>query len=535
MRRAFRRVPVPPPQQQQGVLATFPAPIRGKISNENLAGAQPLGAKVLVNAFPTQTGVRIRGGSKLIATVTNGAACLSMFTYVSGGLHKHFAATADKVFDVSAVADPAVIPAEEFSGQTTGYYSFAQFATSGGSFLYIVNGADKPMLYSGTAWTAIDGASTPAITGVTTATLSHVWVYRKRLFFVQTGTLNAWALPVDSIGGAATQISLAGIFQNGGSLLTGATWSLDAGDGIDDRCVFISDNGEVAVYEGADPSDASNWNLVGRYDISPLLGKRAMLPIAGDVLLLTQDGIVPLSQVVTKDPAALSLAAVSRNIEPDWRSEVSARNSHPWEMVKFPNFSMGIVSLPKTTSTEPKCFVVNLETGAWGEYSGWDTQCLIIHAGWAYFGTSDGKVMQAEIGGNDNGRIYTAQVAGQFDHLRNPGITKTVRMIRETWRSSRDFISQLSLSVNYQTQWPVAPNSAPDTTALDLWDVGLWDQAKWDAAQAERQTIVRWRSGGKTGFTISYQVQVTCGVTASPDAELVSLDLLYENGQLSIG
>jgi hypothetical protein len=528
MRRGFRRVPVAAKAQQKGETITFPAPIRGKVSNENLASAQPLGAKVLVNAFPTQTGLRVRGGSRKIATLDGPV--LSMFTYVSGSAAKHFAASQAKVYDVSSVADPSVVPPADISGQSAGYYSAVQFSTVGGEFLYIANGSDKLQLYNGTSWQAIDGASSPSITGVTTSTLSHVWAYRNRLFFIQSGSMYAWCLPVNSLGGAATQISLAGVFQNGGSLLTGGAWSMDAGDGIDDRCVFISNQGEVAVYEGADPGDPNDWRLQGRYDITPVLGKRALMPVGGDLLILTEDGIVPISQVVSKDPAALSLAAVSRNIEPDWRREVMARGGKPWEFIKFPRYNMGIVSLPVTTTAPPLCFVVNLETGAWADYTGWDTNCLVLHNKWAYFGTSDGKVMQAEIGGNDDGQIYTVQIAAQFDHLKSPGQTKTVRMARETWLASRDFNSRVSVSVNYQTVFPAAPNSAPDGGALDLWDVGKWDQAKWDAALANRTARVQWRSIGRTGYAVSWQIQVTCGVTATPDAELVSIDLLYDRG-----
>jgi hypothetical protein len=47
MRRGLRRVPVAAPTQQQHRTHTFPAPVRGKISNENLAASQPQGARVL--------------------------------------------------------------------------------------------------------------------------------------------------------------------------------------------------------------------------------------------------------------------------------------------------------------------------------------------------------------------------------------------------------------------------------------------------------------------------------------------------------
>jgi hypothetical protein len=43
------------------------------------------------------------------------------------------------------------------------------------------------------------------------------------------------------------------------------------------------------------------------------------------VLIATVDGIVPLSQAITKDRAELELAAITRNIKPMWRDEVNAK------------------------------------------------------------------------------------------------------------------------------------------------------------------------------------------------------------------
>ena len=99
------------------------------------------------------------------------------------------------------------------------------------NFLIAVNGANDRRVYDGTSW-----STSPAITGVASASLSHVWVFKNRLFFIEKDTMNAWCLAIDAIGGAATKISLSGVFKKGGSLLFGETWSIDAGDGLGERC-----------------------------------------------------------------------------------------------------------------------------------------------------------------------------------------------------------------------------------------------------------------------------------------------------------
>ncbi|MER9691989.1 hypothetical protein NKJ16_08625 [Mesorhizobium sp. M0179] len=528
MRAGFRRVPVAAQSQQRHSTLTFPAPIRGKISNENLAAAKPQGATVLENWFPTSTGIRLRGGLNKKATITAGTPVVSMMTYDGSAGRFMFAADVTHIYNVTAPASPSVIPVAAVSGQTSGYYSYVQFPSVGGDYLSAVNGTDSMKQFDGVAWSTV-----AALGPIATNKLSFVWTYRSREFFVEKGTLVAWFLPVDTISGTAADFSLAGVFQKGGSLLCGGTWSLDAGDGVDDKCVFISTKGEVAVYEGSNPADPNDWSLVGRYDMSPPRGSRAMMQAGGELLLAMDDGIIPISQAIQKDRAALALISVARNIEPDWRAEAAARSTLPWEVLKWPLFNMAIVSLPATTGQTKKCFVVNLQTGAWADYTGWDTRCLALHDGRAYFGTSDGKVMQCEVSGNDDGLPYTCTYVGLFDHMKAPARAKIVHMARTVFRASRKFIAKLSISADYQVRLPSAPASVANDVTLDEWDTGLWDVALWDAGSV-KTVSTKWASIGQSGFAVAPQVQVTCGVSPMPDAELVALDVTYEVGAVVV-
>lgn len=528
MRRGLRRVPVAAPAQQKHRTHTFPAPVRGKISNENLAASQPQGARVLENWFPTSTGIRLRGGSRRKATIGSGPV-VSMITYDSSSGRFMFAASATSIFDVTSPADPLVPPAAAVSGQTSGYYSYIQFATAGGDFLSAVNGTDSMRQFNGSVWSTV-----AALGPIATNKLSQIWAYRNRQFFVQKDSLVVWFLPVNQISGTAQDLSLAGVFQKGGTIKFGATWSLDAGDGVDDKCVIVSDQGEVAVYEGANPADPADWRLVGRYDISRPMGRRAFMQAGGDLLIAMEDEIVPISEAISKDRVALSMSSVSRNIEPDWRREVARRAAVlPWEIVKWPLMNMGIVSLPADVGQDMLCFVVNLETGSWADYTGWDTRCLAIHDDWAYFGTSDGRVMQCEVGGNDDGAPYVCTYVGLFDHLRVPAANKIVHMGRSVFLATRAFIAKLSMSTDYQVSLPAAPASTPDNTLFDEWDSGLWDVMKWDGS-SEKRISTRWGSIGRSGFVAAPQIQVTCGVTPTPDAELVAIDITYEVGAVVV-
>lgn len=519
----------PNPQAPRMKHKTFPAPVRGWITNENLSQAEPAGAAVFENWIPTSTGARVRRGSLKYATISTGPV-RRMWTFKSGAVEEFFAADDTKIFKITSPASPTIIPTPVVTGQTSGYYSTAQFGTAGGNYLSVVNGSDTPKLFDGAAW------SNHTFTGLgSPADLSFVWSFASRLWYIRKNTMSAFYLPVDSINGALTEFSLAGVFQEGGSLLFGGKWSLDSGDGLDDKIVFVSDQGEVGVFQGSYPGDTASWQKVGIYKITPPMGPNATMSAGGDLLIATEDGIVPLSEAIRKDAAALSLSAVTRAIEPEWKKEVAARIALPWEIIKWPTNNLMVVSLPSEDGSSGQyCFAANLETGAWcGPLIGWDTRCIAMFADQGFFGTNDGTIHAMEVGGSDDGVPYVCAYVGLPDHLDSPGITKTVHQARSTFKSNVSFKAKISASVNYSINLPTAPPSAANVTSSDLWDVGLWDVAAWDAGSTTT-TKTKWVSIGRTGFSVSPQVQITCGVTPSPKTELVTFDILFENGSVMV-
>lgn len=507
---------------------TFPAPIRGWVLNENLATVQPAGARILDNWICTTTGCRVRGGRAKHATI--GATPLSIWSY-NGTSEKMFAATSAGVFDVTAPANPETALTAAVTGRTSGYYSAAQFGTAGGDFQYLVNGVDKPLLYDGTSFVAIDGTSTPAITGVTTTKLSHVWSFASRLFFIESGTMNAWYLPVDSIGGAVNQFSLAGIFKKGSSLLFGATWSLDAGDGLDDKCLFVSTEGEVAVYEGTNPGDANAWSKAGVYSMPRPMGKKAFTQAGGDLLIATVSGLIPVSATIKNDIAALESKSVSRAITPYWQTKAQARallTGESWEFAKVQRNSTMFLTMPDPNDAEKPMLAVNLLTGGWSRCTGWDGRCLIEFNDCAYIGSADGCIYKLDTGGNDNGSIYTAVYLGQHESMGSASAKKTVLQMRAMFQTGSPIAPYISAQPDFQEVIASPPSSVANYTT-DVWDIGLWDVAVWDATTSISNSA-SWTAGGITGGTIAPELQLSFGVDPTPAVELVSIDATYSVG-----
>ncbi|MEL6277955.1 MAG: hypothetical protein AAFR28_03615 [Pseudomonadota bacterium] len=484
--------------------------------------------------FPTRDAVRIMRGSTKTADIGSGSV-RRLMTYKSGATETFFAADATSVHDIStAAADTPTTAA--ITGLAAGEYAWAQIGTSGGQFgvLSKLNTTDAPRIYDGSSW------STMSVTGATATDLGYVWLFKNRLWFVEHGTATLRALPVDSIGGAVVTLQLRAVFQRGSSALFGASWSGDSGEGLDDRLVIVGDTGEVLVYALTDPTDPATISLIGRYEITPPLGPNAHFQVGGDLVIATLDGMVPLSQVIARDSARVSLAAISRPIEPAWRAQVAAssRATAPWSVVKWDAENMALVSLPHATS--PVVYGFNVETNAWFSRPGWDAQAWGVFGDALYFGDSSGNILRAEVGGSDNGALYTARLTPAFQTLGNAAQHKECSMIRATLRGRVTNINpRLSVAVDWDDDtFPSAPSAAVESAAAALWDSGVWDLSAWDdggGAGAEVQTITtRWRSVPGQGFAFAPQIQLTLGNVREPSAELVSMDMLFKTGGLVV-
>lgn len=498
-------------------IKTWPAPVKGLIRNSALLAADPSGAEVLSNFIPTAQGARLRGGALEYADVTDPV--LQIMPYRSGSVEELFAATETDIYDVTAGG--AGVSA--VGSLTSGDWSYIQFATTGGQFLSMVNGADDAQLYDGASWTV------PAITGVSTDLLSFVWQHKRRQWFVEKDTLTAWYLPVDSIAGAADPFPLDGIFRFGGALLFGGTWSLDSGDGLDDVMIFVTTEGEIAVYQGTDPATAADWQLSGVYKIGRPLNKNGFFKAGGDLAILTEDGIVPVSEALQKDRAALQVSAITFPIEDLWQNAVASRLADfNFSVTVWPTKTLMIVGIPPISGRKT-ALVANTRTGAWAPIYGWDIQCLAIFQDQLYFGTSDGLVVRADVGGNDMGVAYTGEYVPKFQEMGNAGLKYALhaRAICRTEQSAR---VRLSCFADYVVG--ALPMSDPIGASIStIWGGGSkWgDGAKWGAGTPFATREV-WQGVTAQGFSLAPGLSITVNRDAAPFLEIVAISLAYEEG-----
>lgn len=376
-----------------------------------------------------------------------------------------------------------------------------------------------------------DGATAvPSINDVSTTNFSHVWVYKSRLFFLKRHSLIAYALNnTDSLGGNLTTINLGAVMTKGGSLIVGATISTsDAGSGPDDYCVFISDQGECAIYQGSDPSNALLWKLVGVYPIGRLLHKNAVMRAGGNLLVATETGLVPITNSMSKDVASLSDNAVSLPIEPTWKDYVAERMGK-WTIGKWTAKNMALVGFPTGDDGTKANFVLNLQTGAWARWTGFTIASAVEVDGHLYVGTDDGLVLDCETAGDDNGAEYNCLYVGLHESIAGGSLVQT-HMLRATWRYFSTFKYRTAMAVNYSYDEIEALLSEPTGTG-GIWDSGRWDVAVWGGFGSQ-QIATEWASTAGNGHVVSPIVALKIDGGVIPKIELVSLELTYTPGAL---
>ena len=316
------------------------------------------------------------------------------------------------------------------------------------------------------------------ITGANTDTFAQINLFKERLYFVEENSLNFWYLPVDSISGAVTKFPLGGIFKKGGYLQTMGTWTIDAGYGVDDLAVFITSNGEVAVYKGSDPSDPNDWSLVGLWNIGQTYARKCTFKYGGDLLILTEDGLVPLSaglQSTRLDPRVNITDKIFFAISK--AADLYASN-FGWQMLYFAKQNMLIVNIPVTGGQEQ--YVMHNITKSWARFTDISANCWEMSGDDAYFG-GNGFVARFYDTYSDNGSNVNAFVQQAYSYFDRRGQLKRFTMVRPILQTDNGLPTVLcGISTDFDTV-PLTSQISfnPSTLDIGVWDTSTWDDTNW--------------------------------------------------------
>lgn len=512
------------PAGQQALPVDFLAPVDGWRTDKPLEALPPTAASTLVNFFPEAGYIRPRNGSTTWTTAT-GASIGTLMPYFGASSNRMFAVdNAGNLWDISSPGAPVYNTSPGASG---GYVSYVNFTNSGGNWLLVCpwpGGSNLVASYNGSTWA---GAG---ITGWTTHP-TVVTNYRSRLYFLEYNTSNLWFMPTLAITGAlAGSINLGAIFKFGGLPVALGVWTTQTLNGPLQLLCILSSEGEVLIYTGSDPTNATNWNLLGSFKLGyPLGADRAFYQIGGDLAVMTVDGVVPLSKAITLDPSAVDQYALTGPIAPTWLSTVATvgRSTVGWQLAVHPSRRMAIINVPDPLFGDYQ-LVMNTETRAWTKFAGMTSTCWLSWNGNLYFGAPDGTVRQADVGANDNNSPIDCLSVGNWQRLKDGFAPKVSTLI------AVDAVLDSTATVYAGASWDYVATTpqgvASGTAAANaLWDGSTWDQSAWPGTKGQR--LIADASGTGTVFAPTVRVVVNGTTGQQPGSFVIGGSLMIQRGQ----
>lgn len=499
--------------------ASLPAPVGGWNARDSLGEMPPLDAVYLTNMFPKTTEVMLRRGYTEHATGLPDQV-ETLMEYAGASADKLFAISDGKIYDVSsagAVGAPAV------SSLTNSRWQYVNVGTTANNYLMLVNGVDKARFYTGSAW-AKDGDGAPYdITGVDSADCIQINMFKNRVWLVEDGTLNAWYLPTGQIGGSATKFPLNGVASMGGYLMAMATWTIDAGQGMDDYAVFVTSKGQLIMYKGTDPSSVNTFALVGVWVLGAPVGRRCFINLGGDVLLICQDGVLPISGILQSSRVNPRVALTDK-IQWAMSEAISTYGSNfGWQLLYYPESNILFLNVPVDSGMQQQ-YAMNTISKAWCNFTGWHANCWSLFNDQPYFG-GDGFVGHAWNGSTDAGDDIQGDGKQAFNYFKMPGVLKRWTMMRPILSTNGTPAVQANVNVDFDDTPPSAPISF-SSVSYGLWDAGLWDAATWGSDDVIQKN---WQGVTGLGYCASVRILINAqGINVN----WISTDTVFEKGAI---
>jgi hypothetical protein len=541
------------PQSLSHGLKTVLPPIKGINSVGSVASMPETDAIECDNMVATELGLSLREGwyeyainiggdsTRAVRTVMSYEGAPANSTVSPLSQSKLFAAVDSGIYLIEGGGDKAATAAAiALSGATNaGRLSCVQFTTAGGQYLIACSETDGGFLYNGATWmkmTSVGGPGPGYITGVDPSLFVQVCAWKKRLMFVERGTARVWILPVGSVGGAAVVFDFGPLLQNGGALVGLANWTQDAGDGIDDRLIVLGSSGDLLVYEGTDPTSATDFKNVGTWYIGqPPVGRRCFTTTGGDAYVLTQYGVIPVQQVVQGGldnilTSNTELLVQLRKLQDTLNTDFSTLlNQDGWELLALPSKALLHIARPSVSITEHIQYAFQQHSLAWSRFLDVPVRTFARRLNEVYGGTDDGRVLRVLDGTTDGLQLdgsgeqeIRARLTPAFSYFDEPTVLKQMLMIRLNFLGSSSPGYSVLMNADFSIN-PIGGAAVIGAPVGSLWDQSYWDQAVWAGGRA---SFAEWRSVEGLGYAMAPSLFIS----ASTKTTLASIEYMFKRG-----
>lgn len=474
----------------------IPPSVGGWNARDALASMSPEDAVIMDNVFPKQSEVVSRNGCSVHCNTAEGTYTVGMLAeYKAGTQRKLIAALNGKLINVTT-STPSTIG----SGFSSNNWKWVNH----GGKIFFVNGTDAPQDWDGTTLTAT------AWSGLTIANLSDVCVFKERLFFIEKNTLKFWyPASVKTLTGALTSFDLSYVGTFGGTLQAIGKITSDGGDGVDDKIAFYLSSGEVIVYEGSDPGDATKWSLVGVFTIGAPVGA-AVVKFGSDLVAITQGAYVQLTKVLPFGRTQKQSMDLSDKISGEVARMTRLYSGNTgWQATLYPKGRMLLFNVP-VSSTVFQQHVLNIDTRAWCRFTGWNFNTFCLFNDSLYAGGTDGKIYLCDSGTDDNGEEIAVDLQTAWNFFGSTDQEKVFSMARVIMTGAVDPNALMAVGVDFEIGAPSEAIETEDIGSLGaIWGEAEWGVGEWSGAV---RTLKGWNGIAGQGYCLSLRITMSLSV-----------------------
>ena len=372
--------------------------------------------------------------------------------------------------------------------------------------------------------------------GITPSNFINVNVYMNRLWFVpENSTSVVYMQNVFGIQGSAVVFPLGQLMKKGGYIQAIGTWTVDTRQSVDEYIAFITSRGEVLVYQGTDPTTVSTFQLTGIYQIGSPIGRRCFTRISGDLLVITVDGVVGMSEMLSTDRSAANRVSLTSIIMNEMNlAAQSYMNNFGWQLCEYPLGTLIIMNIPVQENAQSIQFVMNTITGAWSRFIGLDetgtpnSSYGLLANCWEvdsydniFFGGNDGTVYQWNVTNSDNGIPITCSVQTAYNNFGNGAQLKRYPMLQTLITTTGYPIPSIGINVDFNTTNTLS-TSQPLVDSSGIWDQVYWNQFNFPGGPA---TTDYWSSVQGYGHYVSIVTQLTTSANINDPTFLETIQL----------
>lgn len=434
------------------------------------------------------------------------------------GTNNLFAAAGTTIYDCS---NPGVAVATSITTLSNSRLQYLQFSNpSSVQYLVVCNGVDAPLLYDGSSWTNLSVSGS----GVTPSSFIQVAQHKGRLWFVQANSTNpVYMTGVGTITGSAATFPLGQLMSKGGNVVAIGTWTIDTRQTVDEYMAFVTSRGQVIVYAGTDPSTSNTWSLVGRYDIGRPIGTRCLSRISGDLLIITIDGVIGMSEMLSTDRAAANrVSLTSKILNKMAQSAQLYFTNFGWQIIEYAKGTLSILNIPQQENVQQYQYAMNTITGAWCQFIGINANCWEVDAqDNVFFGGNNGTVFQWDVGAGDDGKNISCIAKTAYNPFGSAPQRKRYTALQPLITTTGVAIPSVGINVDFKDA-SVLSTEQPAGVVQPEWDQAIWDQFVWPQLASNTNN---WIALAGTGYYVSIVTQVTTQPNRTDPTQKVVLQL----------